>query len=252
MLDTDPRKLPILLFHYNGFVLEYKPINYYGLVENYLLDIYHTSMLKPDDIVVDLGASIGDFAIKAMRRAKYVIAVEPNKEDFQLLRRNLQANGCHNVVPLDVGVASNAGMRQITFQNRTYSFRVKTLAEMLEEQNISRVDFIKMDIEGYETEVIESSIDIIKQARVIAIELHGTKKAIDTLLLPLGFKFVPLTKGYIYRKLLIQLIARPHVVTSIYKKLRQINPKIGSKMIGGRGPDIVSKDSSLVVGVYLR
>jgi FkbM family methyltransferase len=239
-------------FRYNGYVLEYKPINYYGLVENYLLDIYKTDIIKPDDIVVDVGAGIGDFAIRAMQVAKYVIAIEPNQEDFQLLCRNLRANDCHNIVPLDIGVASNAGTRQITFHGRTYSFRVETLAGILERQHVSKVDFIKLDVEGYETEVIESSIDIIKQARVIAIELHGTKKAIDTLLLPLGFKFVPLTKGYIYRKLLIQLIARPHVVTSIYKKLRQINPKIGSKMIGGRGPDIVSKDSSLVVGVYLR
>lgn len=72
-------------FHHKGFVLEYKPIHYHGLVENYLLDIYHTNMIKPDDIVNDLGAGIGDFAIRAMRRAKFVIAVEPNKEDFQLL-----------------------------------------------------------------------------------------------------------------------------------------------------------------------
>jgi FkbM family methyltransferase len=237
-------------FRHNRFVLEYNPIHYHGLVENYLLDIYHTSMIKPDDIVVDLGAGIGDFAIRAMQRAKYVIAVEPNKEDFQLLRRNLQVNGCHNVVPLDIGVASKAGMKQITYQGRTYSFIVETLAEMLEGQRISRVDFIKLDIEGFETEVIESSIDIIKQARVIAIELHGTKKTIDTLLLPLGFKFVPLTRDYVYRKLLTQLITHPHLMLSVYKKLKQINPEIGSKMISGRGPDIVSKDSGLVVGMY--
>lgn len=105
-------------FRNNRFVLEYKPINYYGLVENYLLDIYHTGMIKPDDIVVDLGAGIGDFAIRAMRLAKYIIAAEPNQEDFLLLRSNLWANGCYNVVPLDIGVASKAGMKQITFHDR--------------------------------------------------------------------------------------------------------------------------------------
>jgi predicted RNA methylase len=52
--------------------------------------IYHTGMIKPDDTVVDLGAGIGDFAIKAMRRAKNVIAVEPNQQDFELLLRNLR------------------------------------------------------------------------------------------------------------------------------------------------------------------
>jgi hypothetical protein len=156
------------------------------------------------------------------------------------------------VVPLDIGVASKAGMKQITFHDRKYSFRVETLTAILERQHISKVDFIKMDIEGDESEVIKNNTDIMKQARVITIELHGTKKVVDNLLLPLGFKFLPLTKGYIYRKLLTQLIARPHVVLSAYKRLKQINPEIGSKMISGRGPDIVSKDSGLIVGMYLR
>ena len=240
-------------FRYDGFVLEYKPIlHYYGLVENYLLDIYHTGMIKPDDTVVDLGAGIGDFAIKAMRRAKNVIAVEPNQQDHDLLLRNLQVNGCHNVVPLDMGVASKAGMKQITYQGRTYSFKVETLTAILQRQHIRRVDFIKLDIEGYETEVIESSIEIIKETRLIAIELHGTKKSVDGMLLPLGFKFVPLTKGYIYRKLLAQLLAHPGLVLSVYKKLKQINPEISSKMMSGRGPDIVSNDSGLIVGMYMR
>jgi FkbM family methyltransferase len=240
-------------FHYDGFVLEYEPtLHYYGLVENYVLDIYHTGLIKPEDTVVDLGAGIGDFAIKAMRRAKNVIAVEPNQEDFQLLLRNLQANGCHNVIPIDMGVASKAEMKQITYTGRTYSFKVETLTAILQRHRIRRVDFIKLDIEGYETEVIESSIEIIKQTRLIAIEMHGTKKSIDALLLPLGFKFVPLTKGYIYRKLIAQLIAHPHLVLSVYKKLKQINPEIGSKIMSGRGPDIASKESGLIVGMYVR
>ena len=77
--------------YYDRFVLEYDPIlHYYGLVENYLLDIYHTSMIKPKDTVVDAGASIGDFAIKAVQRARNVIAIEPNQQDFDLLLKNLQ------------------------------------------------------------------------------------------------------------------------------------------------------------------
>jgi hypothetical protein len=109
-----------------------------------------------------------------------------------------------------------------------------------------------LDIEDYETEVIESSIEIIKQSRLIAIDLHETKKSIDAILMPLGFKFVALIKDYIYRKLLAQMIAHPRLVSSIYKKLKQINPEIGSKMMSGRGLDIASKESDLIVGMYLR
>ncbi len=72
------------------------------------------------------------------------------------------------------------------------------------------------------------------------------------MLLPIGFKFLPLTKGYIYRKLLKHMIVRPHVLLREYKRLKQINPEIGSKMLTGHGPDIVSEGSGLVVGLYMR
>src|SRR5919202_3289804 len=103
-------------FRYNGFVLEYDPmLHYYGLVENYGFDIYQTSIIKHNDNVLDLGAGIGDFAIKAMQRAKSVIAIEPNQEDFDLFLSNLRANAYDNVVPLNIGVASKAGMRHIRY-----------------------------------------------------------------------------------------------------------------------------------------
>jgi len=65
-------------FRYDGFVLEYKDTNI-GLIETFLLDIYHTKTLRSSDIVVDLGAGIGSFAIKASKRARQIIAIEPNK-----------------------------------------------------------------------------------------------------------------------------------------------------------------------------
>jgi FkbM family methyltransferase len=104
-----------------------------------------------------------------MRRAKNVIALEPNQQDFDLLLTNLRANRCHNVVPLNIGVASKAGTNQITYQDRTHPFKVEKLTAVLQRQHITRVDFIKLDIEGYEIEVIENSIEIIKQTRLIAI-----------------------------------------------------------------------------------
>jgi tRNA G37 N-methylase Trm5 len=65
-------------------------------------------MIKPKDTVVDPGAGIRDFAIKAVQRTRNVIAIGPNQQDFDLLLKNLQTNGCHNVVPLDMGMASKA------------------------------------------------------------------------------------------------------------------------------------------------
>ena len=50
-----------------------------------------------------------------MTDKKNVIALEPNQQDFDILLKNFRINGCHNVVPLDIGVAAKAGMKQITY-----------------------------------------------------------------------------------------------------------------------------------------
>jgi FkbM family methyltransferase len=58
-----------------------------------------------------------------------------------------------------------------------------TLENILEKAGLKkRINFIKMDFEGFETEVLSQSIDIIKNADTIAIELHNTKKEVDRIL----------------------------------------------------------------------
>jgi tRNA G37 N-methylase Trm5 len=71
-------------------------------------------MIKPKDTVVDPGAGIGDFAIKAVQRTRNVIAIELNQQDFDVLLKNLQTNGYQNVVQLDMVWLRKQGMKQIT------------------------------------------------------------------------------------------------------------------------------------------
>jgi hypothetical protein len=54
---------------------------------------------------------------------------------------------------------------------------VDTLENILDKAELKkRINFIKMDIEGFETEVLSQSIDIIKNADTNSIELHNTKR----------------------------------------------------------------------------
>jgi len=113
------------------------------------------------------------------------------------------------VLPLNMGVADKAGVETITFRGRTYSFQVETLRNILHQHDISKIDVLKLDIEGYETKILESICDILKDVRMIPIELHGTKKEVDDLLLPLGFRFVPRTEGKLYRQAIKLLFTNP-------------------------------------------
>ena len=72
-------------------------------------DIYRSHHLRDGDFVLDLGANIGAFTILASRkvgRKGMVIAVEPNKDDYDLMRQNIDANHCKNVIAVNIG-ASN-------------------------------------------------------------------------------------------------------------------------------------------------
>jgi FkbM family methyltransferase len=235
-------------FKHGDYILEYDQANLYGLVETYVLDIYRTmDLLKIGDVVVDIGAGIGDFAVLASRKASKVLAIEPNHDDYLLLERNLRNNGCNNVDAVEKGVAAREGLESIKFGDREYSFTTDRLASIVQESKISEIDFLKMDIEGYETQVLEDSIDIVGHCRVIAIEMHGTKKAIDDILLPLGFVFAPLQKNRIYRRILMH----PFVAFSAYQKMKRDKSQILKSMLSLRGPEITAQNW-LVVGHYIK
>ena len=53
--------------------------------------------INKNDVVLDVGANIGDFTLLASLKANKVIAIEPNIGTFALLRRNIQSLG--NVIP---------------------------------------------------------------------------------------------------------------------------------------------------------
>jgi tRNA G37 N-methylase Trm5 len=69
-------------------------------------------LIKPGDVVLDVGANIGYYAVLFGRwvgDGGWVIAVEPEPDNFSLLCRNLAANGSSNVIPLPVAASDRFG-----------------------------------------------------------------------------------------------------------------------------------------------
>ena len=59
-------------------------------------------MWGPNDVVIDAGAYVGDFTVKAAERARLVIAVEPDPGSVEPLRRNVRGLG--NVVVVEAAL----------------------------------------------------------------------------------------------------------------------------------------------------
>jgi len=127
--------------------------------------------LKDNDVFVDVGAHIGLYSIYVARISKRgkVIAIEPHPENFQFLLLNIKLNKLRNVIALNLVawkenvelplyIADSSGghtLKPTTARKRVVSIRGRRLDDIIGELGISKVSFVKIDVEGAEVEVLE-------------------------------------------------------------------------------------------------
>ena len=148
-------------------------------------------------VFVDVGAHIGKYTVpvaKIVGRNSLVIACEPHPKNYQILMENIRLNDLKNVIALNIAawkkesdiklfigdccvhhsVKKNFGLGFVTVQARP-------LDCVLQELEVENVDFIKIDVEGAEVEVLNGLIDTLKKWRPTLIieitrELDKIKK----------------------------------------------------------------------------
>lgn len=130
--------------------------------------------LKPGDTFVDTGANIGFYTLLASRAVGptgRVIAIDADPYNFGKLRRHLDMNGAKNVTALPIGVSDKRQTLELTMAsagNRggsTFAFRPPDhqtvavecypLKDVLDQQGVTAVAGLKMDIEGWEYRVMK-------------------------------------------------------------------------------------------------
>ena len=142
--------------------------------------------------VLDIGAGLGDFAVRVARDCPQstVYAFEPLPESFALLEANIRLNGVSNVRALPEAIAGHVGTLELytvtglSGQHRTAGdgaaavtapIRVPamTLAAAFEKLGIARCDFLKIDCEGAEYEILLGA-DETTLSRIghVAMEYH--------------------------------------------------------------------------------
>jgi len=139
--------------------------------------------IKEGDVVVDAGAFLGHFTVYAAVRvggAGKVVCFEPDPYVFRLLLRNIKLNGLRNVIAVNKGLWSNEG--ECLFESRgnassldvdgrkrnflTRTVKVTSVDKELERLKLSRVDLIKMDIEGAEIEAVAGCREVMGRCNV--------------------------------------------------------------------------------------
>jgi FkbM family methyltransferase len=138
------------------------------LIENFLLDGYNLPGIcgvEPHDVVLDLGAFNGNSSIAFSRPAGpqgTIYAFEPNPVMQGILARNLAkmgcSMGCSNVEIIPRGAGDKPDVLKFTVKGAASRFDpdgeidvpVGKVDDFVFERGLSKVDFIKLDVEGHE------------------------------------------------------------------------------------------------------
>jgi len=144
--------------------------------EPYVKTIFDT---KKNDVIIDVGAHIGTYAIpkaKEVGKGGRVIAVEPHPDNVKILKKNIEINDLTNVdlIPkaansnneiLDLNLSSDPMLSTIGKNNDGSTIKVQSikLDSLLMDLSLEKVDWLKIDAEGYELKVLEGSQSIIEK-----------------------------------------------------------------------------------------
>ncbi|HEU0142976.1 MAG TPA: FkbM family methyltransferase [Bryobacteraceae bacterium] len=151
-----------------------------ALVQENEIDPYRfKEIVKPGDVVLDVGANVGTDAKSALAvGASLVVAIEPEPLTLECLRRNLEAEiRDSRVVVVPKGAwnredtlllhvdEANAGGSSFLWQKGGPSIAVPlaTIDSMVAELQLPKVDVIKMDIEGSEKNALLGAAETIRR-----------------------------------------------------------------------------------------
>jgi FkbM family methyltransferase len=126
--------------------------------------------VEENDIVIDIGATVGDFAYSILHKnPKHIYVVEPIGEFFDAMKNNLQG---HPVSFTNVAISSEKSIK-ISFMGHEETIRTLTFKEFIDYNRLYKIDFLKIDIEGGEYGILtEENLDILKSIPKIVIECH--------------------------------------------------------------------------------
>lgn len=164
-------------------------------VEEILIGEIYKQKLKPNCFIIDCGANIGLSVIylKRLFPQATIIAFEPDDTNFSLLEKNIKAFSLNNVELRKEAVWKentklnfiNEGSLMSRINERNSMSEVRTIevkATRLKDIMKTEIDFLKIDIEGAEYEVVKDIEDKLNLVKNLFIEYHGTFKQNDELL----------------------------------------------------------------------
>jgi len=138
--------------------------------------------IKPGDVVLDVGAHIGTHAVffaQAVGPQGRVFAFEPQRLSFHLLCGNAALNNLMNLKCLNVALGACSGTVEVPIVDPTHEFNFGSVSlrsgiagepvrlTTIDSLGLAKCDFIKVDVEGLETEVLQGARETVARFRPV-------------------------------------------------------------------------------------
>ncbi len=174
----------------------------HGIREYYATN-FIKNFIKTGDVIVDIGANIGYYVIlesKIIGSDGIIYAIEPIPRSIELLQKNIILNKCNNVIPYQCAVGDRIGTTIINVAAKLNLSSIHNIGSEVKEQIRVDIltldsflsgkkipDFIRMDVEGYEYEIIKGMKEtlMLNKPLKLFIEMHfsilGKDKSVELL-----------------------------------------------------------------------
>lgn len=186
LMEKDRGETLHLINFIEGYTILARGRDLNGVTESCIFEDYTNSIeIKAGDIVYDLGSCIGDFAILATYRGAKVYAFEPDKNNFDILIKNIEINGMQDrIKAYNMAVGPEAGAfgfdnnfentgGYTMSENSSLKVPVTTLANIMQENGHTHIDLLKIDVEGSEYAIFSNpSTAQLSKIKTIVGEYH--------------------------------------------------------------------------------
>lgn len=162
------------------------------------------SLLRDGMVVYDIGAHVGYYTLLSslcVGSTGQVYAFEPLPRNLRYLQRHIELNACHNVVVVAKALGTQTLIRQFQSGSDSSQGRLSesgsldvegaAIDDLIEREKLRAADFIKIDVEGAELEVLKGAACLLEgKGPTIVLELHGAELEAEcaTLLESFGYE----------------------------------------------------------------
>ncbi len=141
---------------------------------------------KAGDVIMDVGAGVGEEALtfsRAVGARGKVICIEAHPRTFRCLERLARYNRLENVIAIHAA-ATEPGRSVVTIEDASaylanrldaaagIPIPATTLDALHQQQNLGRIHFLKMNIEGSERLAIHGMTETLRQTEILCVSCH--------------------------------------------------------------------------------